>query len=726
VYSESRSGEIEADKTTGTSQESFSMNPIVNGSPQYIIQGFQDLSGRAPVYDPVQLPSHLAHIFLYAEKGGSTPVMAVGDAFTSHFGSNTLNPQGKYYNHASVLASTIMNRGNAIMAHRIIPSDAAPPARLLLSLDIVADDIQQYTRDPDTQQFLRDQAGAKIPVTGAGATIRGHRAKWVLNRWEGTEGDETFGTVTNKVGSLVNSDSDQSTLYPILELEVSSQGAYGNNIGLRLEAPTSASLAPLNTTLAEKVNSYLYRLQVVQRTDATSTAQQVALTTGDTTMDVSFVDKLVNPATTAKISFTDKFVQSYQTLNQSGFTDQYGPFNRTKIYRQNLNTVLAMIASEEVDYGLLPASTVEGMADYLNLINVFTGTDLHSVPYYSFEVLGALQGGLAFSGTATHWAAGGSDGTMSDAAFDAAVRDQLLNYGTNGIDMLDLALYPQSCWYDSGFTLDTKLAAMTILGRRPDMWLVLSTQDVSQPQNTAADESAMAVALRTALRVYPESEIYGTGVCRGLVIGHSGHLLSDSYSSLLPLTIEFADRCANYMGAGDGKWKAGLGFDISPNNQVTMFNASTVNATFKSAQVRNTDWDNGLVWCQRFDTRSLFWPAVQTVYDDDSSTLNSPMTMFMACELVKVAFRTWADLTGRSDLTEEQLIERSDLLIQQRTRDRFDNRGRVIPETYFTADDTQRGYSWSTKMNLYSNTMRPVGSYVVVTRRLSDLSESAT
>lgn len=701
------------------------MNPIINGSPQAIIQGIQDLSGRAPVYDPVQLPTHLAHVFLYAEKGGSTPVMAVGDAFTSHFGAKTLQPRSKFYNHASHLAGTIMNRGNTIMAHRIIPADAAPPARLLLSLDVVEDDIQQYQRSTITGQFLRDQAGAKIPLVGAGATVRGHRAKWVLNRWEGTDGDELFGAVTTKVGSLVNGAATQSTLYPILELEVSTQGSYGNNIGIRLEAPTAASSAPLNTTLVDQIGAYLYRLQIVQRTDASSTAQQVAAITGDTALDLTFLDNVVNPSTTAKLSFSDRFVQSYQTLNQAGLTDQYGPFRRTRIYRQNLNTILANVAELELPYNLLPADTIEDMADLLNLVNVFTGTDPQGVPYYSYEVLGALQGGLSFSATATHWAAGGSDGTMSDEAFDEAVRDQLLNYGTNGIDLLDPALYPQSCWYDSGFSFDTKLASMTILGRRKDMWIVLSTQDVSQPQNTAADESAMAVALRTQLRSYPESEIYGTGVCRGLIIGHSGYLLDDSYSGLLPLTIEFADRCANYMGAGDGNWRANLGFDVSPNNQITMFR--DVNVTFKSAQVRNTDWDNGLVWCQRFDTRSLFWPAVQTVYDDDSSTLNSPLTMMAAVELVKVCYRTWAVLTGRSDLTEEQLIERSDLEIQRQTApSRFDNRFRVTPETFFTADDSQRGFSWSTKVNLFSNNLRPVGSYTIVNRRMSDLTASAT
>lgn len=699
------------------------MNPIINGSPQANVLGIQDLSGRAPVYTAETVATHLPHIFFYAEKGGALPFLGSGDSFTDHFGSKTLNPQSDYYNHASVLANIVLGRGNAIMGQRIIPDDAST-ARLLLSADVVEDEVQQYQRDADGK-FLRDGAGEKIPVTGAGATITGHRIKWVLNQWAGVNGDEAFGAVTNKVGSLLNAESDQSTLYPILELEVTWDGKYGNNLGLRIDVPTSESLSPLNTTLVEKIKAMLYRFQIVSREDAESSALPVSSLAGDTSLDLALKDGLINPFTTARVSFSDRFIQGYQNLGQRGFPDQYGPFGRSHIYKNNLENLLQMLGEAEAEHGTLLAQDEDQVEEFLYTINPFTAVSIDNIPYYTVDVIGPRDGGLAFTSTATNWATGGSDGTMSDAAFDEAVRAQLSNYGTNGIDMLDVAMYPQSCWYDSGFSLDTKLASLTILGRRKDMWVVLSTQDNSQPQNTTADESAMAVALSTAARVYPESEIYGTGVCRALVIGHSGELLDGSYPGHLPLTLEFADRCANYMGAGNGIWRPGMGFDISPNNQITLFNARSVNVTFKAASVRNKDWDNNLVWAQRFDRTSLFWPAVQTVYDDDTSVLNGPITMFAAVELIKVCYRVWAELAGRSDLTEEQLIERSDLRIQALTQGRFDNRFVIQPETFFTDDDRQRGYSWQTKINLYANNMRTVGTYTVVSRRMSDLTEAA-
>lgn len=702
------------------------MNPIINGSPQANILGFQDLSGRPPVYVPQTVATHLPHIFGYAERGGAKPVIASGDAFTSAFGAKTLQVGSKYFNHASVLANTVLGRGNAIMFHRIIPEDAKT-ARLLISADVVKDQIQQYQRDEDGF-FKLDAQGAKIPVTGAGAKIAGHKIKWVLNRWAGVSTDDAFGAVTNKTGELLNEAAEPSTVYPILELEVSFNGEYGNNIGLRLDVPTTATVgAPLNLTLSEQIKSLLYRFQLVERADSESTAQPITGVRGDVSLDLALSEKAINRGTKAKVSFGDRFIQAYQTVGQPGFVDQFGPFTRQKIYKANLEKLLKDIAEDEVEFGTLMAQVEDQIAEYLYGTNLFTGVSVDNVPYYSVEIVGQRDGGLSFTSTSTHWATGGADGTMSDADFDEAVRSQLSAYGTNGIDLLDAALYPHSCWYDTGFSIDTKLAAATILGRRPDMWIVLSTQDNALPQNTSADESAMAVALRTALRVYPESEIYGTSVCRGIVIGHSGKLLDDTiYDGYLPLTIEFADRCANYMGAGNGSWRPGLGFDVNPNNLITLFDASTVNVTFKSAAVRNRDWDASLVWAQRFDRTSLFWPAVQTVYDDDTSVLNSPITMMAACELVKVCYRVWAELTGRSDLTEEQLIERSNQRIGELTNGRFDNRFVIVPETYFTADDSQRGYSWSTKINLYANNMRTVGTYTIVARRMSDLTESAT
>jgi len=95
--------------------------------------------------------------------------------------------------------------------------------------------------------------------------------------------------------------------------------------------------------------------------------------------------------------------------------------------------------------------------------------------------------------------------------------------------------------------------------------------------------------------------------------------------------------------------------------------------------------------------------------------------MQIAVELEKVCQRVWRDLTGNSSLTNEQFIERSNRLIEQRTSGRFDQRVVIVPETYYTADDAVRGYSWSCNINMYANNMKTVGTFTVVARRREEL-----
>jgi hypothetical protein len=276
------------------------------------------------------------------------------------------------------------------------------------------------------------------------------------------------------------------------------------------------------------------------------------------------------------------------------------------------------------------------------------------------------------------------------------------------------------------------------MGRRKDMWVALSTQAVGKykqaivgtspvlykwvdiPQNSAADESSQASILQNAARMYPESEYYGTKTCRAIVVGHSGYLLSSEWRGLAPMTIDLAAKVATYMGASSGAWKGGANFDVSPKNQVTAFKTDSVNAVFKNSNVRNEDWANGLIWVQNYDRRALFYPGIQTVYDDDTSVLNSLFNIIAVVELEKVCERVWRDLTGIQTLTVGQFIDRSDELIRAKTQGRFDDKFIIVPETYLTEGDEQRGFSWSCKINLYAANMRTVGTYTIVSRRIED------
>lgn len=391
-------------------------------------------------------------------------------------------------------------------------------------------------------------------------------------------------------------------------------------------------------------------------------------------------------------------------------------------------------------------------ADGRYTTNFFTGIAWNAIPYESIRILTgpaltALKG-TELKSTNVQYALGGSDGDTSLTNFELLVAQHCENYGDMivkrnpmgdvhpadvPLDFMDTAKWPQSTIWDTGFSTavqvpntvpqqfkNVKTALLVPMGRRKDIWVALSTQDLTSDLNTPAEESSIAITLQNAARMYPESEYYGTKTCRAIVVGHAGMLLSSTWKTLAPMTIDLAAKVATYMGASNGAWKPGANFDISPKNMVTMFRTDSINAAFKAADVRNEDWNNGLIWVQNFDRRSLFYPGIQTVYDDDTSVLNSLFNIIAVCELEKVCERTWRELTGIQTLTVAQFIERSDNLIRSKVSNRFDDKFIIIPETYLTEGDEQRGYSWSCKVNLYAPNMRTVGTYTIVSRRIED------
>ena len=131
---------------------------------------------------------------------------------------------------------------------------------------------------------------------------------------------------------------------------------------------------------------------------------------------------------------------------------------------------------------------------------------------------------------------------------------------------------------------------------------------------------------------------------------------------------------------------------------------------------------NGLIWVQYFDDRSLFYPAFQTVYKNDTSVLNSFFTMAACVELTKVCIRVIRELMGDDKMTDELFIQTSNNRISQLVSEgKFDNRFKIVPETFKTPADTANGFSWSVRAHLYANNMRTLGQLTIVVHRREEL-----
>lgn len=243
-------------------------------------------------------------------------------------------------------------------------------------------------------------------------------------------------------------------------------------------------------------------------------------------------------------------------------------------------------------------------------------------------------------------------------------------------------------------------------------------EQIFNPIYDIEQESSIAAAIYASSKIYAESDKWGTPAMRIAVVGQSGEIEGSRYKWRIPLAVDVALKLQKYMGSPDGKWKEEYAPDLSGNNIVSFL--TNVNVTFKPSYVYDRDWLNGLIWVQYKDRRSLFYPALQTIYPDDTSVLNSLINSKAAATMDVVCHSTWTDLVGNGKYTKEQFLERSDEMIRERSSDIFGNRFKIVPKTFYTKADNARGYSWSCEVDLYMNNMKLVGSYTIVAKRLED------
>jgi hypothetical protein len=708
---------------------------IVNGAPMTIMRGTQDLSTEQVTPTPEQIPQHLPLIYLYAQQGPLTTELVSGADLTNMYGSDTFDLRKKWANHATVLASTVNAQGNAIQVKRMQPADAAPPATLRLYLDVLPAQITQYQRNSDGS-FKTDGSGNPVPVTGSTTTAAGYVAKWVVEQVTETTTDgvttDDFGSAEIVAGDLTYTGaSGTSQRYPIMDLRVPSFGAYGNLNGIRLWAPTTQSSTPINSNYLETDGVYPFRIACARKSAATGTSSVVSTINGQQYLDFTFKPNMIDLDTDSQISLGDIFIPAWQALNQtSGAADQYGPFGQLSIYNANIATLLGMFYAAEyaVNSQLGSFSDFSGAADELWKFNFVGGTTSQGAPYSTFTINTSANDAAYLSQASTLYAAGGTDGTMSDTLFAGLVTDAIAAYADPTNPVMDMVGSPESIFWDSGFPLTTKQALAQFISQRKDTFVVLSTFSTLSPILTASEESSMAVALKSYLQQFPESDYFGTPCMRGMIVPGSGTLTGSLYNgpvtANLPLTIELASKAAAYMGAGNGKWKSGFAFDSVPGSEINLF--SNINVTFWPATVRNTDWTNGMVGVELYQRRQAYFPALKTIYDNDTSVLNSFFNAFAICYLEKIGDMARRTFSGITSLTNAQLITNVNKYVTNAVNGIFDNRFVITPNCQITGGDAQRGYSWTLVIEIFAPSMKTVATLEIQSYRLDSLSATST
>lgn len=695
------------------------MADIVNAAPMVIDLGTNDLSTRVVPLSPLEIPQHLPKFYVFAEKGPMGPTYMDFDnvSLTQAFGDDTFDVNKKYYTHQSVFLQAVAAAGNNCVVHRLSAPDAKDTANLALYLDVLPTQVPLYVKNSDGSLLL-DVNGAPTPQLDAGSNpilISGYTVKWVMDKTVAALGAYQRGLLTIRPGTQV-AGTVQSQQYPIFEFAASSAGEAGNKLAVKLFAGLQTDLVPFASNILNEGKMYPYYFQMVKIVDAlTGKTNSVLNSFGAQTSKFVTKNNGVDPASGAVIDLKKVINDQYIGLPISTDTG----LGVAYLYQANLDTVAQLMYDAEKNISDPSRdSLINNLENNVYALNMLGFTSSNGSPYQSIKLVDSTDS-VRLTKNTNLFLSGSSDGTISEVLLDSLVTADMDNYNNSLHEYNDLVLHPESIVYDSGFTLATKKALMKFISRRKDTFVVLSTYAHDAPSSTLADQYSVGVALKTAIDLYPESATFGTPVMRGMINAGAGDLINSLYIKRVPLSYEVAYKAARYMGARNGAWKNGFSFDRAPLSIVTQL--KNIDVTWVPTSTRNTLWSVGLNFVLNYQIRTQFFPAMQTVYENDTSVLNSFFTAVAISYLNKVAHAAWREFTGSMSLTNAQLVEQVNGFVSTAVKDKFDGKFVIQPNANITEMDALRGFSWNLGIKIYANNMKTVMITQVDAYRMSDL-----
>ena len=688
---------------------------LKNSTPRAIFTGFKEGLTTDPVTAPEITPIHLPYVFIQGGRGKEDTLLLTGDALSTVYGEDMLNYRSKYASPATLIARQAASTGSAIFTKRLVAPDATA-ARIRIGVEVVADKLVVYQRNADGS-FVKDTLGNKIP--DGDKTVDGLKMRWVVNHDKDAVVPNAFGKDEVVLGQLTATDGAQSNYYPILDGLVSWRGAEGDNIGIRLEAPTALSSNPTRTDIIERIGAFLYRIQFVERKSSRTAPTVIRTISGMEQETFALQEGVIQPDDETDLSFGKVVVDAYE-YNETGNTPIFAPMDQMHLYQKNIDEIVKKLnESESKDNNdlLTDVEFVEGQ------MNIFTGVDYNGIPYQTIEVLDADQGGAIFDGTSTFYAIDGSDGDVNWDTFDALAKQQFESFGNMGEDLEDMAFYPFSIVYDIGYKVDTKKAMANVLSLRPDVMIIASTHTWKGVELNVDEESSMGAMLRNYYRLHPESVLYNTPACRAAVFMQYGESIEAPSLGKVPLTLEVANKLATYMGASDGVIR-GTRIDNNPGNVVTTMRK--INKTYRNATVRDRDWENGLNYVQTYNRNSNFFPAWGTIYNNDRSVWRSLINVIIGCDLTRVCYRLWAETTGTTGMDETLFLKLMGERFLEYTTGRYNDHVTVKGRFYLDKEDGYNGFSYHGDISLIGDPGMTVGTFTITgLRRNTEAAEAA-
>lgn len=679
-----------------------------NSTPDMKFTGYKDTPKPGLQGGGVATPLFCPLTPIRAEWGSvSDAFLIAGDEFESIFGSATWDVNGPYFNHANLFAKMFQQKAIRHFLQRMkLPNMARAAGRL--SVEFVVHDVPQWQRGSDGK-YLTDAEGELIAATPAVAD--GYKIRLRFDR-----ADETFvkGAGTESTGTLTGKDGETSRILPLIDFEATHFGSRGNRFNFNIHQPKVTDAQPVDKTTIEEFGNMLYRFSVSESPLSGGTVTPWYTQLSSETMDFSFVAD-AKSSRGARLGLEENYRRNYtlkgQAYNGANVT---GPVDNMHIYQANFNEVLGLLhASESAD---AVGSLAYVHADNVNSINLFGATDHNGIPYHTIVMAGVseMEDETYMPGSAATFKLGnGNDGDMSDEAFESAVGLMADTFGKGDVTHRDMKRYPFHQIFDSGYGMDVKKKLQSLKAKRPELFIAVGTHVHGTEPMSLLDELATISSLAANAGLYPESTIFKTESTRGHIVPWAIRLsptdLNNEWTQPTTLNYDLAQKMADYWGSSDGVWVTDKAIDTYPNNVIEH---ELLNYVYAELPIREEMWGNQAIAVEYSDVNEIIYSGLQTVHRNESSVLNSVVTVMGAIHATWACIKANKYFVGRS-MAPGVLIQDSNELILEYTSGIDKSKVNVVPDTQITPEDNDAGYAWTTVAKVLGEGMRTVNTIQV-------------
>lgn len=761
----------------------------------------QDNSRRPIPATPI-VSSMTAGLYGILAERGRGDVTYVTSGAAEMYGAKTFQKDSAYYHHSNFLLEEMTKLGVPGFVKRFIP-EGASKAMLRVSLEIITTDINVYARNSDgsIQQVVDPVTGIGNPVilrtvAGTRGIIHVGTAAYALENRKFAAGNivdnyrDGSVTVAGKVlGEVTRADLtkefSKSRLIPLFDLEIDSEGNYGNNIGLVVEVPTLKQATPVDVAEAVHNRAFPIRVGVVERPDRFSTPVPVPKLDQDLVQDVFFKPKATGRITGKNASLATVMVDGYSSKQTKDATAVWGPFGATHVYTTNINEIQQLLSegytytdllggdiivageaaydAEAFDYGRTTDYAFTNPLNY-GYLNFLTARDFNNVPYFGFDVRDTLLfGGVAINDSSVLFASGGEDGLWSLAdgtpaelvnlkILDDAMKGFLNNFGDGTDKVNDILRFPITGIIDSGWSIETKLAMSKVLAARPDITLAVGTQSVADVGPLPVDIGPVHRGSATAVENALSSELLDGWDFQKRLTGDEDEAVAVRLRTFFGLTPESTffgtptmrvfiigesgravdGRYANFLPGSVDRGLAMAEFtgvtgwdkaaDFTENDNRKPKFLKDLSYTYRGNERTDSSWSAGLNFLQSHDIQDNFWPAIQSIYVHQDSILSNPKFVLAAARCHYFGMEVWRSISGENK-TDAQFKQELEEEAAALIVNRFTDDVLVIPEAILTEADIARGYSGYLKFHIGVGSARTKLVYSVHGYTLDQLNE---